>query len=260
MLVCTEFADPSWLFLIWASVLGMVLGSFYFVCAVRWITGESIFFPPSHCPICGNRLHPLELIPILSWLWQRGRCTHCGKPISCLYPCAEILSGLVAFLLALRYGWSGSFVYCLIFCGLLQILSFIDVKTMLLPDLFVLFPIPFVLIMTIFGRGLDWTESFLGMLFGYTLFFLLQRGYRLVRDREGLGSGDVKLMALLGGFCGWRSLPIVLLVASISALIFFLLFIVVKHRRKSQISLEITKIPVPFGPFLSLGAFISLLF
>lgn len=236
-----------------AAVLGLILGSFYNVCIHRYLTGESIVSPPSHCPHCKKRLGVAELIPLFSFLYLRGRCAGCGQPISPRYPLVEALSGLWACLLALNFGLSVPFFVYLAFGGLFIVASFIDLAIFILPDVLTLPGAALALPASVLLLGLPWAEAVAGALAGAGLFWLLHLVYRVVRKREGLGLGDVKLMLVIGALIGVKALPLAILWGSLAALLASVAWL--KGHRGS-----LAQVPIPFGPFLSLGAMAYILF
>ena len=237
------------------GVLGLFLGSFYNVCSDRYLSGESIVWPPSHCTHCGTRLSALELIPLVSWLCLRGRCAHCKEPIGWRYPLMELTSGVTAALVGWRWGLTLPALTLLVFTGLFLVLSAIDLQSYLLPDKMTLPGAILAVPAGIWGLGHDPLETLLGGLIGVALFWGLALYYRWRTGHDGLGFGDVKLMAVLGCLCGVLFLPLILLVSGISALLAFGAWCL-KRRRVAGL----TRTMLPFGPFLCLGAWISLLY
>lgn len=233
-----------------AALLGLILGSFYNVCIYRYQTGESVVFPSSHCPVCGKRLRVWELIPIASYLILKGRCSACHTPISTRYPLIEGVSGLLATLLALRYGAGIPFLVYLAFIGALLVASAIDWDTFVLPDGMTLGGSFLAIPSAVCLLGETWQNSVLGALLGAGGLAAIHFYYRKVRHIEGLGLGDVKLMFMLGGLCGLTSLPVVLFVGSATGIA---LTLILRGRQAWDV-------PVPFGPFLSLGAFVWIVF
>ncbi|NLW17210.1 MAG: prepilin peptidase [Firmicutes bacterium] len=227
------------------SSMGLLLGSFLNVCIYRIPRGESVVFPPSHCPQCGERLGPGELVPVFSYLWQRGRCAHCGAPIGWRYPLVELLTALLLTLLYRRFGFSLELFYYSGLTALLIVISFIDLDTMIIPTPLVGAGVAGAIAYNLYtGQPLrDWL---LTGVFAYGLFYLI---YFI--SRGGMGGGDVRLAGLLGLVLGWRLLACALLVAFVSgALLALLLLASGRATRKTA---------VPFGPFLALGYFVALL-
>lgn len=243
----------------WAAlVLGLVLGSFYNVCVHRYLAKESIVWPGSHCPKCGHALSWWENIPLLSYLLLLGRCRKCNERISLRYPVVELLSGLWAFGLALKFGPSMVWVVYMVVGGILIVASFIDFAAYILPDILTLpgaaiaFAGAYFYIRPALGVP-TLSQSVIGALAGAGLFLLLQRVFRKLKGREGLGTGDIKLMLLIGALVGWVPLPIIIIISAVSALVASLFYML---RSKEQALQTI----VPFGPFLSLGLMLYILF
>ena len=227
-----------------ATLLGLLLGSFYNVCIHRYVSGESILFPPSHCPHCNQRLRFWELIPVLSYLLLRGQCARCHKPIHIRYPLVELLSGLTSGLLAWRFGPTLAFPVYLVFTGMLIVASGIDLECFILPDGITLGGTVLAVPAAIFALGMDWTDALLGGLVGggrSSPYFVFKR----LRGVDGMGFGDVKLMLMLGVLCGPLGLPLITLVAGVSALAAFLLIACLMPREA-----PLREMPIPAGPFL----------
>jgi leader peptidase (prepilin peptidase)/N-methyltransferase len=247
--------DPSVLqslFPVASLILGLILGSFYNVCIHRYICGASVVRPGSHCPACGHTLTWWENIPLLSFLLLRGKCSQCSQAISLRYPAIEAISGLWALLLALSFGPGFAWLVYMVFGGLLLIVSFIDLEIFVLPDALTLPGGLAAFVCATFLLGLDWQTSLLGGIIGAGGFWLLQKGYKLLKGVEGLGTGDIKLMFLLGALLGWQALPLVVFFAAISGLAVSLLYLRAAGSRGLQT-------PIPFGPFLSLGGMLYIL-
>ena len=248
-----ELLHPE-MFIPAATLLGLLLGSFYNVCIHRYVSGESILFPPSHCPHCNQRLRFWELIPVLSYLLLRGQCARCHKPIHIRYPLVELLSGLTSGLLAWRFGPTLAFPVYLVFTGMLIVASGIDLECFILPDGITLGGTVLAVPAAIFALGMDWTDALLGGLVGGGTFLAVLLVFKRLRGVDGMGFGDVKLMLMLGVLCGPLGLPLITLVAGVSALAAFLLIACLMPREA-----PLREMPIPFSPFLSLGAFVHIL-
>lgn len=248
----------SSLAMIVAGVLGLVLGSFYNVCIHRYVSGESIVRPRSKCPKCGHQLAWWENIPVLSYLLLRGRCRACKEGISARYPAVELVSGLWAAGLAWQYGLGWVFALYMLIGAILIIASFIDLQLYILPDILTLpgaaiaLAGAYFVLRPILG-GPSLTDSLIGAAAGAGVFWLLQQLYRRLKGIEGLGTGDIKLMLLLGSLLGWQALPIVITAAAVSALVASLYYLLKPGASALQTM-------VPFGPFLSLGGMLYILF
>jgi leader peptidase (prepilin peptidase)/N-methyltransferase len=231
----------------WFSLaLGLILGSFYNVCVHRYLTGQKVSDPKrSHCPKCGHQLSWWENLPLLSYVMLRGRCHACNEKISVRYPLVEAVSGLWALALAFKYGPSAEWIIYMAFGGALIVASFIDFAEFILPDSVTLGGAPVAFACAALFLDITWLDSLIGAALGAGLFLALQRLYRRVRGDEGMGTGDVKLMLMLGALTGWQSLAFIIFTGSLSALAASLAYL----RGGGGI-----RTAVPFGPFLALGA------
>ena len=256
-----------------AGLLGLVLGSFYTVCVHRYLTRASIVWPGSHCPRCGRALRWWENIPLLSYLLLRGRCFGCKARISWRYPLMELLSmgwavmsaRLVAALFAgpglpaapawLPDGfpaWLPAWLLLMAVGGVFLVASFIDLVLFILPDALTFPGMALGLAAGVFSLGLPWDQSLIGAAAGAGSFWLLRFAHMRLRGAEGLGMGDVKLMAMIGALTGWLGLPAAVLFGAGSALAFYPLF---RMAWKDK-----GPVRIPFGPFLCLGCALALLF
>jgi len=211
----------------------------------------NLLWPGSHCPACHRTLSPLENIPLLSYLMLRGRCAGCDTRISWRYPLVEGLTALLCLLVYLRFGWNAeTLAASILTCGLIA-LSFIDIKHQLLPDAITLPLIWLGLILSLLPVFADSHASILGAVAGYVSLWLVYQVFRLATGKEGMGFGDFKLLSLLGAWLGWESLPQIILVSSLTGLMTGVLLIVLKRHRPES--------PLPFGPFLALAGWLTLL-
>jgi leader peptidase (prepilin peptidase)/N-methyltransferase len=250
-----------------AALFGAVWGSFFNVCIARIPVGQSIVRPGSRCAACGAPVRAFDNVPVLSYLWLRGRCRACAAPFSLRYPLVELLSAALAAALwwrcvalepdgvvAIRLA---RFAYDFAFTGVLVVLAFIDLETLLLPDRITL---PSIAVFFLAGFGVheaSWTERLIGAAAGYLFIRLIADFYYYVLKREGLGLGDGKLLALVGVALGWKSLPLVVFAgATLGSVISIPVLLATRHRRAAGQSLR--DVQVPFGPFLALGALVYL--
>lgn len=229
--------------------LAPLVGSFLGVLIARLPTGEPVILGRSRCPRCATRLAPRDLVPLLSWAWQRGRCRHCGARLGLFYPLVELAATLVAAvavaIVPAPWVWPS--------CGLgwvLLTLACIDARHLILPDVLTLPLIPAGLAVAAVARPALLASHLAGALIGFALPWLLRRAYVRLRHREGLGLGDVKLLAAAGAWLGWQGLPGVLLLGAAAALLTVLAEAVIRDR------LERDR-PIPFGPFLCLAFWVS---
>lgn len=238
-------------FLETAAIIGLLLGSFYNVCIHRY-GRQSIIFPGSHCPNCKHKLTWWENIPLFSYALLQGRCRSCRQHISLRYPFIEALSGLLAFAFAWKFGFGIEWLVYMFFIGILLIASFIDFENYILPDIFTLGG-GVLAVAASFILPVGYKNGLIGAAIGAGFFLLLQQSYKFLRGIDGLGTGDIKLMILLGALIGWRGLPIMILLSAFSALIVSLFYLKKNTAKGMQTA-------IPFGPFLSLGAILQILF
>jgi leader peptidase (prepilin peptidase)/N-methyltransferase len=227
-------------------IFGLVIGSFLNVCIHRLPSSQSIAHPRSRCPQCGHLIRVYDNIPVLSYLILRGRCRDCGARISLRYPVVELLSGAFAAMAVARFGlgWQALLMYALIAAFL--VITFIDLDHRIIPDVITLPGIPIGLAAS-FGPGMiSPLESLVGILAGGGSLFLVAWGYQLVTQREGMGGGDIKLLAMIGAFIGWKGVLLTIFIASLTGTLAGMALI---FRRRGDM-----KLAVPFGPFLAVGA------
>jgi len=212
---------------------------------------QSLLLPRSQCVHCKHSLRIRDNIPILSFCLLKGRCHFCKQAISLLYPLMETTSLVLGLSIFMKFGFTAQGIAAFILALGLLALAYIDWKYMILPDdinLGLLWLGLFFSLFTVFQNSKD---AISGAIFGYFSLWLTYWIFKLLSKKEGMGYGDFKLLAALGAWLGWQSLPIVLLVSSLTASIFSI-FILIKKKR--------TDIPIPFGPFLALGGFFALFY
>ncbi|EGB16391.1 Prepilin peptidase [Pseudodesulfovibrio mercurii] len=246
---------PTWAFYLAAAVAGLELGGLSTIFIQRWIDEEPICRPGgSKCPSCNARLAWRETIPLVSFLLLRGRCRHCGAPIGVQYVLAEVACMAWALASAHTFGLSPEWGVYLILGVMLIAGSLIDFETFLLPDRITLGGTAMALAASFFLRtGPTWQEALLGAAVGAGLFWVLQQLYRLWRGQEGLGTGDVKLMAMIGAMTGLSGLAPTILVGSVTGALGSVYYMLRPGRGGIRGR-------VPYGPFLSLGCLLYLLY
>lgn len=205
----------------------------------------------SRCPRCQRPLTPWENIPIVSYIALRGRCRGCGQPISLRYPIIEAGTGLMSVAVALTFGFTIQGMAALVLTWLLIVLSVIDLDHQLLPDNLTLPGLWAGLTLSLWGVFSTPSAAIIGALVGYLSLWSLYHAFRLLTGKEGMGYGDFKLLALLGGWLGWPMLPGIILISSIVGAVVGLGLILLGDRQSGQ--------PMPFGPFLAAGGWIMLL-
>lgn len=231
---------------IFAFVLGLITGSFLNVCIVRMPKDLSIVSPPSHCPNCSYQIRWYDNIPVISYLILSGKCRGCGTNISIQYPLVELLNGMLTLLLFLRFGPSLSFLALFVFCSALVTITFIDIEHQIIPDEISLSGIVVGFILSFFIQGHSWINSMLGILLGGGSLLLVAYGYQWLTGKEGMGGGDIKLLAMMGAFLGWKS---ILFIIFASSLLGSIVGVTIMTLQKKD-----SKLAIPFGPYLALGA------
>jgi len=232
-------------------IFGTIVGSFLNVCIYRIPAGLSIVSPPSSCPNCGHKIRWYENIPILSYLFLRGRCAGCKALISLRYPLVEALNGLLFVLILYSFGviWVTPIYFLL--ASALVVITFIDLDHQIIPDVISLPGIGTGFLCSFLIPWITWLDSLLGIVLGGGLLLLIAMGYEYLAKREGMGGGDIKLLAMLGAFMGWKAIfPIVFIASLVGTLIGVPVMLLGKKD---------TKLALPFGPFLSFAAIIYLL-
>jgi len=233
-------------------VFGLCIGSFMNVCIYRVPASKSIVYPGSMCPKCGNVIRFYDNIPVLSYLWLKGRCRNCNESISIRYPLVEIISGLFSLCAFLIFGLSLEGIIYYIFISTLLVITFIDIDHQIIPDTISIPGIPAGFIASFVLPSLTYMDSLLGILAGGVSLFLVAWIYELIKGKSGMGGGDIKLLAMIGAFIGWKG---VLFTIFISSAVGTLTGIIIMLRTQKGL-----KLAVPFGPFLSIGAVIYIFF
>lgn len=238
--------------LIVAAVFGTVVGSFLNVVILRLPKDdESIAFPGSHCPTCKQPLHWYENIPIISYVALRGKCRTCKVSISWQYPLVELSMAILTALLYQRFAFSFEFVFYFIFFAALLVIIFIDIHHQIIPDSISLPGILVGFAGSFLNGQVTWQQSTLGILLGGGVLYAVAYSYYAITHREGMGGGDIKLLAMIGAFLGWQSL---LFVVFSSSLFGSLVGIATMYKQRKG-----GQTRIPYGPFLALGAISYLL-
>ncbi|HHV60462.1 MAG TPA: prepilin peptidase [Clostridiaceae bacterium] len=242
------------------ALFGLAIGSFLNVVICRLEKGESIVSPPSHCTQCGTRLKPLDLIPVFSFIFLRGKCRYCGCKISFRYPLVELITATVFMLLFWKYGISFDFLFGIYLMSVLIAVFFIDLDTKTIPDELVVagllggvFPVVCNLFYPVAIYGDRWFFNPIIGMFAASgfLFIIAVIGSLIYKTDDAMGMGDVKIFVPIGMFLGWR-MSIAALVISIflAGIAGFILLVTGKKNRKEGI---------PFGPFIVTAVFATLM-
>jgi leader peptidase (prepilin peptidase) / N-methyltransferase len=205
----------------------------------------NLVVPRSTCPHCGHMIGALENIPVISYLFLRGRCKACKASISARYPLVEAVSGALSLAVAVQYGYSHLTLFALIFVFALIALTFIDFDTQLLPDDITLPLLWLGLLLNLNNGFIDITSAVVGAMAGYLVLWAVYWLFKLVTGKEGMGYGDFKLLAAIGAWFGWQLLPAVILLSSVVGSVIGIALILFKGKTRQT--------AIPFGPFLALG-------
>ena len=227
-------------------IFGLCIGSFLNVCIYRIPAKKSMAFPGSACPNCHTAIKFYDNIPLLSYISLGGKCRQCQSPISLRYPLIECLTGALALGLYLKFGLSIETVVYFIFICTLIVITFIDIDHRIIPDLITI-PGIFVFFTAAFAiASLSWIDSLLGILIGGGSLFVVAVLYHLLTHKEGMGGGDIKLLAMIGALVGWKGVFFTIFVSSAVGTLVGLSIMIATRQN--------LKLAVPFGPFLSIGA------
>jgi leader peptidase (prepilin peptidase)/N-methyltransferase len=235
-----------------AFIFGACIGSFLNVCIYRIPAGASIVRPASSCPRCKTEIAFYDNIPIFSWLLLMGKCRTCGAPIAVRYPSVELLTGLFAAACIISFGFTWHALAAFAFIATLIVVAFIDLDHRIIPDAISLPGIPVFFVAAIAATDLTWRSSAIGIVAGGGSLFAVAWGYQTITGREGMGGGDIKLLAMIGAFVGWQGILFTLFAASAIGTLIGMLAMVRSGKGM--------KLAIPFGPFLSMGAVLYLFF
>lgn len=229
-----------------AFVIGAALGSFLNVCIVRLPADESVVRPASRCPRCGEAIAWYDNIPVLSWLILRGRCRRCREPISWQYPLVELFTATIWMAAAWWWGPTVTALSGALFATILLGIAVTDARHYLIPDEYTLGGLVIGLALSLFGGYRGLLDAVIGAALGFSLLFVVGVVGRWMFKEEAMGGGDVKMMAMVGAFVGWKG---VLLTIFLGALVGSIVFVPLTLRKKRL---------VPFGVFLAVGAVVTL--
>ncbi|HVC50358.1 MAG TPA: A24 family peptidase [Burkholderiales bacterium] len=262
------------LFPVLALIFGLIVGSFLNVVIHRlpimlerqWrndclslegqqpeiLPSYNLLTPGSNCPNCSRRIRPLENIPVISFIIMGGRCAGCKKNIRLRYPVIELVTGILSFFIAWYFGFEMKAASGLLFAYSLITLSAIDFDQQILPDSITLPLLWIGLLLNLDSTFAAIGSAVIGAVAGYMALWLVYWGFKLITGKEGMGRGDFKLLAALGAWFGWTSLPAIILLASIGGAVVGLSLIQFKNQNRD--------IPIPFGPYLAGGGIMFLFF
>lgn len=226
-------------------LLGVLIGSFLNVCIYRIPKKQSIAYPPSHCPKCDESLKPVDLLPVISYFLNKGKCRYCGEKISPQYPIVELLNGIIYFILFFKFGLSITFIKYAILTSLLIVISFIDYKLKIISDELIIFGLVIGVVFNILNFSSGFVNGILGLLIGGGIFFIIAL-------LGPMGGGDIKLLGVLGFWLGWKNILLITLLSFVIGAIVSVVLVIlgVKNRKDT----------IPFGPFIAIATFISIVF
>jgi leader peptidase (prepilin peptidase)/N-methyltransferase len=209
-----------------------------------------LVMPRSACPSCGHRIGVLENVPVLSYLWLRGKCSACGTAIGARYPVVEALTAALTAYCAWHFGFGLAAFGAMLFAWCMVALTFIDVDTQLLPDSITLPLVWAGLLVNLGGTFVDLRSAVIGAAAGYLVLWSVYWVFKLATGKEGMGFGDFKLLAAIGAWLGWKMLPLVILASSLVGAVVGVVLIVLARRGR--------EVPIPFGPYLAGAGLIAL--
>ena len=242
------FVYPTyWLMYSLVFVIGLCIGSFLNVCIYRVPLRKSIVFPGSTCSSCKKAIHFYDNIPILSFLILKGKCRFCNNTISFRYPTIEFLTGTFSLLLFLKFGISCEFIIYFIFTAILITISVIDIDYQIIPDIISIPGIILCVIATFALPNITFNDSIIGLLVGGGSLYMVAVIYYFIRKNEGMGGGDIKLLAMIGALIGWKGVLFTIFVSSAAGTIGGIIIMLLTRNNNLKLS-------IPFGPYLSAGS------
>jgi leader peptidase (prepilin peptidase) / N-methyltransferase len=243
---------PNILFASFAFLFGSLVGSFLNVCIFRMPKSESVVFPPSHCTSCDYVIRWYDNIPMLSYAILRGKCRRCGAPISLQYPLVEFINGALTLALFLKFGPGLIFAILFLLCSALVVITFIDLEHQIIPDSITLPGIVIGFVLSFFIPGHSWLNSLLGILAGGGSLLLVAYGYQAIAKKDGMGGGDIKLLAMLGAFFGWKAVLFIIFASSVVGSLLGIGLMLVQKKDST--------LAIPFGPYLASAAILYIFY
>lgn len=229
------------------GIFGALVGSFLNVCIYRIPRGKSIIFPGSSCPVCNHPIPFYLNVPIVSYIILRGRCQNCRAPFSMRYPGVEALTAAAAMVTAWHFGITAQGAVWFLFICNLMVISFIDYDFQIIPDILSLPGIPVFALATVLTGIHTWQDALTGIITGGGSLYLVAMIYQFIRKEEGMGGGDIKLLAMIGAATGWQGILFTIFAGSLGGTL------------AGVIAMAITRsvnfrLRIPFGPYLSAGS------
>ena len=233
------------------SIYGLIIGSFLNVCIYRIPREESIAFPSSHCPKCNTSLKWYDNIPVFSFIMYKGKCRYCGEKISPQYPIIEILNAIVYIIIYVKFGLTLEFLFYAIISSILIVIALIDLQEMIIPDILVISILAVSIIYKIasyflYNSPINLLDSIGGLALSAILFILI-----ILVSKGGMGGGDVTLIGSLGFILGIKGILLTIFLSFILGAVISLILLALKIKGRKD--------PIPFGPFIILGFFITIM-
>jgi leader peptidase (prepilin peptidase) / N-methyltransferase len=229
---------------IYLFCVGLFLGLFYNVVGLRTPIKHSIIKPRSHCTSCNHILGLNELIPVLSYLFLRGKCRKCNAEVSHIYPIIELMTGILFLAASFQIGWEPELLVSLLLISLLVIVTVSDITYQLIPDKILLFFLPLILIARIISPLGEWWQPLVGGIVGFTTLLIIA-----ILSKGGMGGGDIKLYGVLGITLGWEMVLVALFFSTVIGFVLGTIGMLIGRVKK--------RTPIPFGPSIAIGALIT---
>lgn len=207
--------------------------------------------PTSTCPKCGHLIHFYENVPVISWIFLRGKCSQCKNKISIRYPAIELITAVLSTVVAVHYGVTSTTLFIILLTYALICLTMIDFDHMLLPDQITLPLLWLGLLVNLNGSIVSLEEAVIGAVVGYLSLYSIFWLFKLLTGKDGMGHGDFKLVALFGAWIGWQLLPVLILMASAVGAVIGISLMLFKNHQRGQ--------AIPFGPYLAIAGWITML-
>lgn len=242
-------------FTIISFIMGIIFGSFFNVCIYRIPEKLSVANPPSHCYNCNTRLKPLDLVPILSWTFLKGKCRYCGQKISPRYALVEFLTGILFVTIYISFGYNIETIYYMFLISLLIVITFIDLDHFIIPNELIIIGSIFAVVFNLFIKIVTIKDMLLGAIICGGGMLLLIYLIELIVKKEVMGGGDIKLFAMLGLFLGLKGGLLTILLSVYVGAIYGIITIVHSKIKKQEYNSMI-----PYGPFISIAALVYVLY
>lgn len=236
----------QWIEFAFIFIFGACVGSFLNVCIYRIPAGKSLITPQSHCPSCLHSIPWYFNLPIFGWIILSGKCWNCKNKISSRYIIVESITGLIFCLIYLRFNNINEFMFYSYFASVLIVVIYVDFETMKIPDVLTIPSLSVgILYSVLWGGGLYF--SIIGATFGFISFYAVVYIYFIITGKVAMGGGDIKMMAMIGSFLGWKSVPFVVFLSSILGILYYLGVRIILSRNQQK---------MPYGPFLAMAALV----